>query len=139
MIWDSTPENVQAFICAINKNVSNLYFTMTFSDTSITFLDLNIFKSADGSLSSGLYCKETAGNTILHASSSQPEPLVLSIPYVQYLRLRRYYSKDTEFMREANSLRSHLLNRGYSSSCLKKAFKRAHGQMRQDLLFSKKT
>lgn len=123
----------------MNSNTSNLFFTMVFSDTSITFLDLSITKSTDGSLSSGLYRKETAGNTILHASSSHPKSLVASIPYGQYLRLRRNCSNDTDFAREANKLRERLLERGYSPTCLKKAFKRARGQLRHNILFSKKT
>lgn len=119
MIWESTPENLQAFVQAMNDNISNLCFIMNFSDTSITFLDLNITKFSDGSLSSGLYHKETAGNAILHTSSSYPKALILSIPYGQYLRLRRNCSTDTQFIHEANSLRHRLFDRGYSTASLK--------------------
>lgn len=131
-----TPEALHAFIQIMNQNKFNLYFTMTFNDTSITFLDLSIRKSMDGPPSSGLFRKETAGNTILHASSSHPKPLVLSIPYEQYLRLRRNCSTDIEFVCEANKLRERLIDRGYSSTCLKKAFRRARGQLRHNILFS---
>lgn len=88
--------------------------------------------------STGLYRKPTAGNTILHASSSHPQSLIMSITYSQYLRLRRNCSADEEFWLESNSLRNRLLERGYSPTCLKKAFRGAHGHLRQDLLFSHK-
>lgn len=97
---------------------------MSYSDTMITFLDVEILKNVHGGLSSGLFRKSTAGNTILYASSAHPDPLVQSIPYSQYQRLRRNFSTDESFQVEANLLRQRLLSRGYSHSCLKKAFSR---------------
>lgn len=52
--------------------------------------------------------------------------------------MKRNCSNQEAFLREAGELRKRLLMRGYSHTCLKKAFKRANNQVRQDLLFSKK-
>lgn len=101
-------------------------------------MDVSITKNNDGSLSSGLYRKPTAGNTILHATSSHPQALIWSIPYSQYLRIKRNCSSQESFLREAGELRERLLVREYSHTCLKKAFKRANKQSKQDLLFPKK-
>lgn len=60
-----------------------------FDNVQIPFLDLYIFKQPDGKLNTNLYRKPTAGITLLHASSAHPSPLVRSIPYTQYLHLRR--------------------------------------------------
>lgn len=49
------------------------------------FLDLQILVDADGTLCSSLYRKPSSGNTILHASSAHPQPLLDSIPYNQFL------------------------------------------------------
>lgn len=42
---------------AINSNTLNLNFTMTYSETANTFLDVAITKNDDGGLASGLYHK----------------------------------------------------------------------------------
>lgn len=89
-------------------------------------------------LCSSLYRKVTAGNTILHASSFHPKPLVNSIPHSQYLQVRRNCSDDNTFLIEAAKLRDRLLLRGYSRTSLKKAFKRANTRSCQDLLYSTK-
>lgn len=127
---------LNTFMSAINKNNFNLNFTMSFSKVMITFLDVKISKDMDGTLSSGLFRKPTAGNIILHASSAHPQPLIQQIPYSQYLRLRRNCSTETSFITEPSLLKIRLLNQGYSLTCLKKAFRRANGQSRSSLLFS---
>ncbi|XP_073485042.1 uncharacterized protein [Aquarana catesbeiana] len=107
---------------------------MVYSETEITFLDVSVKKQPDGSLSSQLYRKPTAGNSLLHAASFHPKPLLSSIPYTQYLRTRRNCSDDSTFKDEADKLRTRLLERGYSRSSLKKAYKRTLASSRQDLL-----
>lgn len=119
----------------MQHNTFNLKITYCYSENSITFLDTTISKNKDGGLSSGLLRKPTAGNTILHASSSHPQSLLLAIPYSQYLRLRRNCSDQESYLHETAALRDRLLCRGYSHSTLKKAFRRANGQTRRELLF----
>ncbi|XP_073460898.1 uncharacterized protein [Aquarana catesbeiana] len=138
MIWDGPTELLHEFLNCINKNDFNLKFTMTHSPKEITFLDVLVQRSPDGNLSSELYRKPTAGNSLLHASSFHPKPLLTSIPYSQYLRARRNCSDDTRFKMEANALKKRLLERGYSNTCLKKAYKRALNQSRRDLLNAQK-
>lgn len=80
----------------------------------------------------------TAGNSLFHATSFHPRPLLASIPYSQYLRALRNCSDDTGFKTEANILKKRLLERGYSSTCLKKAYRRALNKSRHDLLNTQK-
>lgn len=108
---------------------------MTFHEHEITFLDVTIHKQQDGSLTSSLYRKSTSGNSILHATSFHPQPLIRSIPYSQYLRVRRNCTDDIIFKREADMLRERLLTRGYSKTCLKRAFRRACLKPRHALIF----
>lgn len=105
---------------------------------SIDFLDISIIKDVDGHLHTNLFRKPTAGNTILHSSSFHPYPLIRSIPYGQYLRLRRNCSKISDFQIEANKLRDRLIARGYSKKILKKAYKKAIQPTRHTLLFNTK-
>lgn len=122
-------------MCMVQQNAFNLKFTISHSESIITFLDTIITKNQDSSLPSGLFRKSTAGNTILHASSAHPQPLIRAIPYSQYLRLKRNCSNQESFLQEAAALRDRLLLRGYFYSILKKAFKRANAQTRCELLF----
>lgn len=62
----------------------------------ITLKITPIFTDQDGCLATNLFCKETAGNTLLHAASACPPGLIRSIPYVQY-RLRRNCTYLTDF------------------------------------------
>lgn len=75
--------------------------------------------------------------TVLHGSSFHPAPLKNLIPYSQYLRLRRNCSDDILFKEEAKKLQMRLLDRGYSRSCLPKAYNRAIQQTCHQLLFNK--
>lgn len=98
LTWEGSVDGLNAFMLAINKNAFNLHFTMSYSATKITFLDVTIYKHEDGHLSSGLFRKPTAGNTILHASSAHPKSLICSIPFSQYLRLKRNCSTPEFFL-----------------------------------------
>lgn len=62
-----------------------------------------------------------------------------SIPYSQYLRLRRNCSRDIDFQDEANLLYGCLRDRGYTNSILKKAFNRAKTHVRETLIHKKTT
>lgn len=94
-----------------------------------------MIKDHDGNISSSLYRKPTTNNTFLHVFSTHPRTLLNSIPYSQYLWLRRNWSTDAHFKWEVDGLRIHLEQRGYSKKVLKRAYKRAIGSSTQDLLF----
>lgn len=51
--------------------------------------DLLVRKDEDGRISTTHFCKKIVGNTILRADSAHPQPLVTSIPYGQYIKLKR--------------------------------------------------
>lgn len=74
------PELLSQCITAMNQNSCNLNFTMTYRTSEINFLDVTIHKQQDGTLANSLYHKDTAGNTILHASSAHSTPVIKSIP-----------------------------------------------------------
>lgn len=72
---------------------------------------------------------------MLHADSFHPTPLKNSTPFGQYLCLHRNCSDENSFKEEAGKLQDRLLERGYSRSCLRKAFNKAATKSRNDLLF----
>lgn len=99
----------------------NLKFTMECSQSRVNFLDLEIHVDPSGRLHASLYCKPSEGSTILHATSAHPEPLLESMPYSQFLRLKRNCTRETNFNTAANELYRRLHSLGYSRSLLKRS------------------
>lgn len=118
-------------------NRYNLRFTMEYIQRSLAFLDLTILKRNDVTLETSLYRKPTVANTILHTSSSHPKSLIKSIPYSQYLRIRRNCSNEENFRRKSYIIKFRLLQRGYTKTTLKKAFNKTCEKERHDLFFGK--
>lgn len=106
IIWSGTIKYLNECIMAMNQNDLNLKCTLQSDPDKIAFLDVTILKGIDGKLTSTLYGKETAGNTILRGDSYHPKPLIQSIPYSQYLRIRRICSDEAAFQLEANNLKN---------------------------------
>lgn len=108
---------------------------MQSSPTSIAYLDITIDITVDGWINTSLYRKPTAGNTILHVLSAHPQPLIQSIPFGQYLRLKRNCSNYINFKQEADQLYERLLARGYIKTTPKKAYNKAVARPRNAILF----
>lgn len=136
MVWNSSETDLLVFMEKLANHNYNPKFTMHVR--SIPFLDVIIFKQGDGTLGTSLYRKPTTGNTILHASSAHPQPLIRSILYSQYLGIRRNWSNEDDFLKESKSLRARLLERGYTKTTLKKAYNKACLKNRHELLFGTK-
>lgn len=128
LIWGRNREELMEFMEALDQNKFNMKFTVDCNQSSVTFLDVQIFINTDNTLGSSLYRKPTAGNTILHASSAHPQSLISSIPYSQYLRIWRNCTGDDDFEQKARDLQTRLHHRAYSPKCLKKAYNRAKNQ-----------
>lgn len=140
MVWTGTQDLLDRFIQTLNQNCLNLKFTVSTNLQRITFLDLTIFKdNNENCLASTLYRKETTGNTLLHANSAHPRPLIKSISYAQYLRLRRNCTHIEEFKSQADALRIRLLARGYTKTLLRSTYNKAICQSRSSLLYKKKS
>lgn len=125
LLWDVPLELINECLSAMKYNDYNLTFTMSFNRKKVTFLDVTVEIAPDGMLTSDLYRKPSAGNTILRADSFQAQPLLQSILYSQYLRHRHNCSDDTKIKRATNEVKSRLFKRGYSKSCIRRAFKQS--------------
>lgn len=104
IIWEGSPSLLQEFLDKLNKNDYNLNFTHSFDNEKIPFLDVMISIDENGLISTDLYRKPTVGNSLLRANSAPPHSLKRSIPFAQYIRLRRICSKDSDFILQAGSL-----------------------------------
>uniref|UniRef100_A0A8C5N1S5 Reverse transcriptase domain-containing protein n=1 Tax=Leptobrachium leishanense TaxID=445787 RepID=A0A8C5N1S5_9ANUR len=133
LLWKGSEEEFLQFVSLLNDNVYNLKFTFEIQKDSISFLDIKISKTDGGTLSTTLYKKATATNSLLHWQSFHPLPLKRGIPVGQYLRLRRICSSDDEFLIKAKKLKD-FREKGYPNRHLKRAFQQAMSKSRDNLL-----
>lgn len=96
MVWAGSKDELKQYLENLQHNSYNLKFTYNYSQERITFLDIEIYVNEVGNLCSTIYRKPTAGNTLLHATGSHPKPLVNSIPYSQYHRLKRNCTQEED-------------------------------------------
>ena len=88
-----TEEELERFIGFVNSFHPALKFTREIFETSVTFLDINI-SVRDNKLATNVHYKPTDSHSYLMYSSSHPSHVKDSIPYSQFLRLRRLCSED---------------------------------------------
>lgn len=88
-----------------------------------------------GVISTTLFRKSTASNSLLRADSTHPVKLKKSIPFAQYMRLRHMCTTREDFEVQAGLLQDWFLTRGYSQSLLKRAYQNARKEDRHHLLY----
>lgn len=84
---------------------------------------ITLYTSNEG-LHSRLYRKETACNAILHAHSSHPTHQIDSIPYGEFVRVRRNCSEESDFLNCIGDMRNRFLKRGYPFPVINRAAER---------------
>ena len=72
-----------------------------------------------------MYCKPTDAHSYLLHSSSHPNHVKNSIPFSQFLRLRRLCSDEIDFSNKSEEMLQFFKNRGYPKSVVKTAQERA--------------
>ncbi|XP_069461787.1 uncharacterized protein [Ambystoma mexicanum] len=135
IIWDGTTEEWLEFVKLLNVNEYNLQFTECHSKTDIVYLDILVTVTADG-LVTELYRKPTSSNTPLHAKSSHPTALKWSIPYGEFIRIRRNCSQLDTYDKICRDMAQKFLQRGYPKKVLERAYIKARQKDRSTLLMS---
>ena len=93
LIWTHGMESLKEFILHLNTVHPTLKFTSVISSKEIAFLDLTIYFT-DDKLCTRLYTKDTDRHMYLNFHSKHPLNLKRSIPYSQFLRLKRIHSES---------------------------------------------
>ena len=105
-------QELDYFITSVNSFHPALKYTWVVSECSIAFLDTNVSISGNR-LSTSVHYKPTDSHSYLLHSSSHPAHVKNSIPYSQFLRLRRLCSDDTDFSEKAEEMCQFFKTRGY--------------------------
>ena len=122
------------FIQYLNNCHPSIKFTAEISDSEVNFLDTTVHLDPDGSIWSDLYSKPTDSHKYLRFESSHPRHCMQGLPYSQFLRVRRICSREEDFVRHCENLRTHFIRRGYPTRLLDSAIARAGDNHLKDLL-----
>ena len=108
-------------------------YTWEISETSLAFLDIKVSISGNG-LCTSVHYKSTDSHSYLLHSSSHPSHVKNSIPYSQFLRIRRLCSDGSDFSNKSKEMCQFFEKRGYPASVIQAAHHRAQQIDRQSAL-----
>ena len=129
---------LEQFINYVNNFHPALQFTWEISERSASFLDILVTINGNR-LVTFVFYKSTAYHSYLLYSSSHPNYTKRSIPFSQFLRLRRLCSEDEDFHSKSLEMRDFFVQRGYPTSFLDTAFLKASQIPRSETLMSQTT
>ena len=126
-------EEIEDFATYVNGFHPSLNFTWVISDVQLPFLDLCLKPTPDRLLTS-IYYKETDTHSYLNYTSSHPARCKNSIPYSQFLRLRRICSEENDFGIKSKEMASFFRTRGYPSNMVQRAQERVSAILRDAII-----
>ena len=120
MIWPHGNTELATFVEFLNTREPNIKFSTESSDKTVNFLDIQV-SIRNRQIHTDLYTKPTDSHDYLLYSSAHPQKCKDSIPYSQFLRIRRICSDIIDFETNCMMLSSHFHRRGYPPSLIEKA------------------
>jgi hypothetical protein len=119
-IWTHGQEELDKFLSYLNQCHPQIKFTMEKSTNSVNFLDTTV-KLHNQEIFTDLYCKPTDSHSYLLYSSAHPLKCKQSIPFGQFLRIRRICSHIEDFDKHVVIFANHFLRRGYPNLLIEEA------------------
>ena len=129
MAWTLLTE----FILHLNTVHSTLKFTSVISSSEIAFLDLTIYVT-DDKLCTRLFTKSRHRHMYLNFNSEHPMNLKKSIPYSQFLRLKRIHSESHHLIQSQIHLYLYFIWREYPHDVVLETWNKTNQVTRQSLL-----
>ena len=123
-------ERFLQFVCAFHPA---LRYTVTISDSQLSLLDI-LLTVTGNKISTSVFFKETDSHSYLTYNSSHPPACKDSIPYSQFLRLRRLCSDQNDFDRQVTTMSDYFTQRGYPASVVAAAKDKISSVSRTDAL-----
>ena len=135
-IFSGNSIEFQKFVEYLNSVHDTIKFTEEFSSIEINFLDVTTYRSGQEILSK-LYCKPTDSHSYLEFNSCQFPHNKTSIPFSQFLRIRRNCSRWEDFILYGMQLSTYFSIRGYPTELVEEAFCKVNSMNRNTTLFAK--
>ena len=123
-VFKGTESELLEFFDYCNSVHQTIKFTHSYSKNRVNFLDVWTYRYGSA-IETTLFVKETDTKSYLDYGSCHPVHVKNSIPYSQFLRIRRNCSKWTEFAKHAMQLSIYLSLRGYPCDLIKNALLKA--------------
>ena len=133
IIWQHGEEELEQFFTHVNSCSTHIKFTTETSKNNIAFLDSSVVIRGCN-ISTTLYTKPTDSHNYLYYDSAHPQRCKDSIPYSQFLRIRRICTYNDDFDQNILELCKHFLRRKYPLELLHQAATLARGKVRSTLL-----
>ena len=111
-IFRGSEEALNSFVDYCNSLHETIKFMVEHSKKAITFLDVITYQE-ENRIKAMLFVKPTDSHSYLSFFSCHPQNIKRSIPYSQFLRMRRNCTEWTEFIKHSAQLLSYLSLRGY--------------------------
>lgn len=134
--WHRANGDLEEFKLFLNTRHSSIKFTFESSESTVHFLDLDIYK-VNQKLLTRVYTKPTDKKQFLHFLSHHPRHVKRSIPYSQMVRFRRNCSDDHELRLQLDVLQQWFLLRQYPTTILEEARRKISDLDRQQTLRTK--
>ena len=125
MVFDHGEEDLKKFIDHINTYHPTIKFTHEFLHKTINFLDVQITKEDDGTLSTDLYVKPTNVHSYLHFTSCHPPHTLKSLPYSQAIRICHIYTNSTMRDKLLSEMKEYFLDRNYPAALIDNSIMRS--------------
>ena len=113
MIWNDSEDKLKDFLAYINTVHPAIQFTHAHSFKSVTFLDVLVTLTNDGTISTDLYTKPTDTHQYLHMNSCHPNHVKKAIAFSQATRILRICSDPATAQSRCNELIECLVRRGH--------------------------
>ena len=102
------------FIGNVNKKDPAIKFEFTYSKTSITFLDTNVFKNQNGILCTTIYRKPNDCRNFLHYGSAHHKSLKDSTSFGQALCIKQICFETSELIKHFKDLKDSFIKKTIS-------------------------
>ena len=132
---ESTIQRLQDLLNSLHPTIK---FTLTYSRTSIDYLDLHIYLDAARKLRTSLYRKPTDCQSYLHYDSHHPKHTKTGIIYSQALRFNRLIDDDTELQKQLHIFTRALLVQNYPLDVINHHISKALAHTQNELLYRQK-
>ena len=116
----SSREDLQAFLDFIASFHPSIHFTYDISEVQLPLLDIMLTVSGNH-IDTSVFYKPTDSHCYLTYSSSHPTKTRDSIPFSQFLRIRRLCSNDGDFIQQLDRMTGFFVQRGYPNHVVQAA------------------
>ena len=138
LIWEHGEEKLHNWVKYLNNAHSTKKFTLEYSKKEINFLDTMVKKNKENKLYTDLYTKKTDTNSYLNYKSAHPPHCKKSLPYSQFLRIKRICTNSEDYEKHAKKKIGEFQQKGYPHKLLRESKEKVDSLNRESLFQKKK-